>query len=96
MASCILRSGALGSIAIASILNVGAASAGPCTREIAEFQNALPRDVNGEPTFVGTAPQSIGAQPSTSQRGYRLNAQKRSSEPNLQGFGSSSIARLAG
>jgi hypothetical protein len=54
--------GALAIVAIVSILNIRTASAGACTEEIAKFQNALPRDENGEPTFVGTAPQSIGAQ----------------------------------
>src|SRR3984957_1723365 len=49
-------------VAIVSILSIGTASAGPCAREIAEFENALPLDENGEPMFVGTAPQSIGAQ----------------------------------
>jgi hypothetical protein len=54
--------GTLTIVAIVSVLNIGMASAGPCTDEIAKFQNALPRDKNGEPAFVGTAPQSIGAQ----------------------------------
>lgn len=54
--------GTLAIVAIVATLNIGTASAGPCTQEIAKFQNALPRDKNGEPTFVGTAPQSIGAQ----------------------------------
>jgi hypothetical protein len=49
-------------VAIMSILNIETANAGACAGEIAEFQNALPRDENGEPTFVGSAPQSIGAQ----------------------------------
>jgi hypothetical protein len=49
-------------VAIVSILSIGTASAGPCAREIAEFENALPLDENGVPMFVGTAPQSIGAQ----------------------------------
>jgi hypothetical protein len=31
-------------------------------REIADFRNSPSRDKNGEPTFVGTAPQSIAAQ----------------------------------
>jgi hypothetical protein len=54
--------GTLAIVAIVSILNIGTASAGPCTEEIAKFQNALPRDENGEPTFISSAPQSIGAQ----------------------------------
>jgi hypothetical protein len=58
----ILKYGSPAIVAIVSILNIGTASAGPCTEEIAKFQNALPRDENGEPTFIGTAPQSIGAQ----------------------------------
>jgi hypothetical protein len=49
-------------VAIVAILSIGGANAGSCAEEIARFQNALPRDENGEPTFVGTAPQSIGAQ----------------------------------
>jgi hypothetical protein len=47
---------------VVSILNISMASAGVCSVEIARFQKALPRDENGDPTFVGTAPQSIGAQ----------------------------------
>ena len=54
--------GALGVIAIASILHIATASAGPCAGEIADFRSSLSRDNNGEPTFIGTAPQSIGAQ----------------------------------
>ena len=49
-------------LAIVAILNIGTANAASCTEEIARFQNDLPRGANGEPTFVGTAPQSIGAQ----------------------------------
>ena len=54
--------GALGIIAIASTLRIATASAGPCAGEITEFRSSLSQDKNGEPTFVGTAPQSIGAQ----------------------------------
>jgi hypothetical protein len=54
--------GALGVIAIASILHIATASAGPCAGEIADFRSSLSRDNSGEPTFIGTAPQSIGAQ----------------------------------
>ena len=54
--------GALGVIAIASTLRIATASAGPCAGEIADFRSSLSRDKNGEPTFIGTAPQSIGAQ----------------------------------
>jgi hypothetical protein len=61
--TCIIpKYGALGIVAIALTLSIATASAGPCAGELAEFQNALPRDKNGNPTFVGTAPQSIGAQ----------------------------------
>ena len=56
------RNGALGIIALASTLCIATASAGPCAGEIADFRNSLSRDKNGEPTFVGTAPQSIAAQ----------------------------------
>ena len=56
--TCIIpKYGALGIVAIALTLSIATASAGPCAGEIAEFQNALPRDKNGNPTFVGTAPQ---------------------------------------
>ena len=54
--------GALGVIALAATLRIASASAGPCAGEIADFRNSLSRDKNGEPTFVGTAPQSIAAQ----------------------------------
>jgi hypothetical protein len=54
--------GALGIFAIASTLHIAIASAGPCGREIADFRGSLSQGKNGEPTFVGTAPQSIGAQ----------------------------------
>jgi hypothetical protein len=54
--------GALEVIAIASTLRIATASAGPCAGEIADFRSSLSRDNNGEPTFIGTAPQSIGAQ----------------------------------
>lgn len=54
--------GALGIIAIASTIHMATASAGPCAGEIADFQSSLSRDKNGQPTFIGTAPQSIGAQ----------------------------------
>lgn len=54
--------GALAIVTIVAILRVGAADARSCAEEIKKFQNALPRDESGEPTFVGTAPQSIGAQ----------------------------------
>ena len=49
-------------IAIGSTLRIATASAGPCAWEIADFRSSLSRDKNGEPTFIGTAPQSIGAQ----------------------------------
>jgi hypothetical protein len=62
MRCAIPKWGALGIVAIALALSIATASAGPCAGEIAEFQNALPRDKNGDPTFVGTAPQSIDAQ----------------------------------
>jgi hypothetical protein len=58
----VIKYGALGIVAIASMLNIATASAGPCAGEIAEFQNALPRDKKGAFAFVGTAPQSIDAQ----------------------------------
>jgi hypothetical protein len=54
--------GALGIIALASTLCIATASAGPCAGEIADFRSSLSRDKNGEPTFIGTAPQSISAQ----------------------------------
>jgi hypothetical protein len=54
--------GALGIITLTSTLCVAIASAGPCTGEIADFRSSLSRDENGEPTFIGTAPQSIAAQ----------------------------------
>ena len=54
--------GALGVIALAATLRIASASAGPCAGEIADFRNSLSRDKNSEPTFVGTAPQSIAAQ----------------------------------
>ena len=54
--------GALGVIALASTLCIAIEGAGPCAGEIADFRSSLSRDKNGEPTFVGTAPQSIGAQ----------------------------------
>ena len=54
--------GALGIIALASPLCIATASAGPCAGEIADFRSSLSRDKNGDPTFIGTAPQSIGAQ----------------------------------
>jgi hypothetical protein len=58
----VIKYGALGIVAIASILNIATASAGPCAAEIMAFENALPRDKNGELAFIGTAPQSIDAQ----------------------------------
>ncbi len=58
----VAKYGALGIIAMASTLHIAAASAGPCAREIAEFRSSLPPEKHGEPTFVGTAPQAIGAQ----------------------------------
>jgi hypothetical protein len=58
----ILTYGAPLIVAIVATLSIGRANAESCTEEIAKFQNALPRDENGEPTFVGTAPESIGAQ----------------------------------
>ena len=54
--------GALGIIAIASTLRIATASAGPCAGEIANFRSSLTRDKNGDPTFIASAPQSIGAQ----------------------------------
>jgi hypothetical protein len=54
--------GALGVIALAATLRIASASAGPCAGETADFRNSLSQDKNGEPTFVGTAPQSIAAQ----------------------------------
>jgi hypothetical protein len=54
--------GALGIIALASPLCIATASAGPCAGEITGFRSSLSRDKNGDPTFIGTAPQSIGAQ----------------------------------
>jgi hypothetical protein len=54
--------GALGIIAIASTLRIATASAGSCAGDITDFRSSLSLDKNGEPTFVGTAPQSIGAQ----------------------------------
>jgi hypothetical protein len=53
---------ALAMVAIASSPTIAMASVGPCAREIIEFQRALPRDQNGDPTFVASAPQSIAAQ----------------------------------
>ena len=49
-------------VAIVTILSIGAANAASCAQDIEKFQNALPRDENGDPTFVGTARQSIAAQ----------------------------------
>jgi hypothetical protein len=54
--------GALGIIAIASTVGIATASAGPCAGDITDFRSSLSLDKNGEPTFVGTARQSIGAQ----------------------------------
>jgi hypothetical protein len=54
--------GGSGIIALASPLCIVTANAGPCAGEIADFRNCLSRDKNDEPTFVGTAPQSIAAQ----------------------------------
>jgi hypothetical protein len=54
--------GALGIIAIASTLRIATASAGPCAGDIMDFRSSLSLDKDGDPTFVGTAPQSIGAQ----------------------------------
>ena len=48
-------------VAIVVILSIGAANAASCAQDIEKFQNALPRDENGDPTFVGTARQSIAA-----------------------------------
>jgi hypothetical protein len=62
MKATISSYGALALIAIASMHNIATARAGSCAGEIADFENALPRDNNGEPTFVGAMPQSIGAQ----------------------------------
>ena len=55
------RLGASG-IAIASMLHVATANAALCAGQIVEFRSSLPHDRNGEPTFVGTARQSIAAQ----------------------------------
>jgi hypothetical protein len=44
------------------ILSAGTANAGACAEKIAEFVTALPRDENGDATFVASAPQSIDAQ----------------------------------
>jgi len=57
-----LRHGAGGIIAMASILHIPTANAGPCAGEIAEFQSSLPRDKNGELSFIASMPQSIDAQ----------------------------------
>jgi len=57
----IRRLGASG-IAIVSMLHVATASAALCAGQIEEFRGSLPHDRNGEPTFVGTARQSIAAQ----------------------------------
>ena len=54
--------GALGIITLASTLCIATASAGPCAGEIADLLSSLSRDKNGDLTFIGTAPQSIGAQ----------------------------------
>ena len=54
--------GAPAIVAIVAILSIGAANAASCAQDIEKFQNALPRDENGDPTFVGTARQSIAAQ----------------------------------
>jgi hypothetical protein len=54
--------GALGIIAIALTLRIATASAGPCAGEIADFRSSLSRDKNGDPTFIGTGPQSVSAQ----------------------------------
>jgi hypothetical protein len=54
--------GALAIIAIASTFRVAMATAGPCAGEIADIRSSLSRDKIGDPSFVGTAPQSIGAQ----------------------------------
>ena len=55
------RLGASG-IAIALMLHVATANAALCAGQIVEFRGSLPHDRNGEPTFVGTARQSISAQ----------------------------------
>ena len=61
--TCIIpKYGALGIVAIVLTLSIATASAGPCAGEIAEFQNALPRDKNGELSFIASMPQSIDAQ----------------------------------
>jgi hypothetical protein len=57
-----LRHGVVGIIAMASTLHIATASAGPCSGEITEFQNSLPRDKNGEFSFIASMPQSIDAQ----------------------------------
>jgi hypothetical protein len=61
-AGSLLAFGGLTIIAVASTLSIAAASAGFCAGEVAEFRGSLPHDKNGEPAFVGTAPQTIGAQ----------------------------------
>ncbi len=55
------RLGASG-IAIALMLHVATANAALCAGQIVAFRGSLPHDRNGEPTFVGTARQSISAQ----------------------------------
>lgn len=58
----ISRYGALVIVANVSTLRIDAATAGPCAKEINTFRNSLSHDAKGEPTFVASAPQSIGAQ----------------------------------
>lgn len=49
-------------IVITAILDIAAASAGPCAGEIAELRQSLRQTEKGEPAVIGSAPQSIDAQ----------------------------------
>ena len=55
------RASAIIAAAAALCLNVASAHAGPCTSEIAEFEQAVRRSA-GNPNAGPMAPQSIGAQ----------------------------------
>jgi hypothetical protein len=55
------RASAIIAAAAALCLNVASAQAGPCTSEIAEFEQAVRRSA-GNPNAGPMAPQSIGAQ----------------------------------
>jgi hypothetical protein len=57
-----LRCSSIAVVAIAVAMHISAAHAGTCAAEVEEFQKALPRDKNGELSFIGAAPQSISAQ----------------------------------